>query len=604
MVLSGLVLQATPAAAASPVFSGAIPDLTIEAGTQNLSAYDFAGQFTDPDVVTLRYTLISSDFGGDPIRTPNPNPDIWYRGLDLSINGTQIAIRSLNASAWGYQVILKVRAEWAVSFADSNAFAIRISPPPVSERTWVIQGPEDSSSADMTAQHADCFASSFPLRGHPMDGNIVEYSVVLGRKALAPPPPSDNGSSPPPPDPYATMARAVIHFADIQLFNSTVPDGQTRVFLEVTPMNEFIANATPAGGTVSPVLNVSLCLVDGSGHVSFGEVIEKILRLPNGSDRSNLNPNAPAFSGQLSDLNLTAGEAHASAYNLPAHFSDLDGDPLSFVATPTNASAFAAAGLVVTINAGVVDLQATNSSWTGDVELAFAASDPFGTTATSNAVRIHVASPSSAQPEVQVNSGGSIAPEAVAVVVVVSAVAIVFATVEVARYALFGAVFGFIASRTKRPSLLDHFVRGQLYQIIKENPGIHFMEILRRSELANGTASHHLRVLEKGGLVRVVVDGTKTRFYVTGEKPNPADYGLSPADRQVLDAVFETPGVEQLQLAKRLGFSKSRVNRSVSRLALLGFLLKLRNGKSLLLYPRAEGTPTASETRPFSDASE
>jgi hypothetical protein len=302
LLLLGLVLQATPAAAVNPIFSGAIPDLAIEAGTQNLTAYDFAGQFSDPDAETLRYTLITSDFHGDPIRTPNPNPDIWYWGLDLSINGTQIAIRSLNASTWGYQVILKVRAQAASTNVDSNAFAVRISPPPVSRRTWIIQGPEDSSSADMEAQHADCFAPSYPLRGHPMDGTIVEYSVVLGRKALAPPPPSSgNSSGMPPPDPYATTARAVIHFADIELLNSTVPDGETRVFLDVAPMNEFIANATPVGGTVAPVLNVSMCLVDGSGHMSFGEVTEKILRLPPGSDRTHLNPNAPSFAGQLGD---------------------------------------------------------------------------------------------------------------------------------------------------------------------------------------------------------------------------------------------------------------------------------------------------------------
>src|SRR5260370_42202794 len=60
---------------------------------------------------------------------------------------------------------------------------------------------------------------------------------------------------------------------------------------------------------------------------------------------------------------------------------------------------------------------------------------------------------------------------------------------------LSASVFG----RMQHPSVLDHFVRGRLYQLVCENPGIHFAELRRQLGLANGTATHHLGVLEQEG---------------------------------------------------------------------------------------------------------
>jgi predicted transcriptional regulator len=146
-----------------------------------------------------------------------------------------------------------------------------------------------------------------------------------------------------------------------------------------------------------------------------------------------------------------------------------------------------------------------------------------------------------------------------------------------------------LVSGRRRPSLLDHFVRGQIYQTIKNEPGIHYAEILRQTGLSNGSGSHHLRVLEKGGYIRVVLDRAKTRFYLTDAHLNPEDYGLSDGDRAVLDAVEETPGVEQREISKRLGMSSTRVSRSVARLGLLGFVRSRREGRSRLVFPLSEG---------------
>ena len=53
----------------------------------------------------------------------------------------------------------------------------------------------------------------------------------------------------------------------------------------------------------------------------------------------------------------------------------------------------------------------------------------------------------------------------------------------------------------------------ELVEIISQNPGIQFREIMRSSGLKNGVLSHYLGKLEKNGLVKVLRGPRQTRFY-------------------------------------------------------------------------------------------
>ncbi|HKU49140.1 MAG TPA: winged helix-turn-helix transcriptional regulator [Nitrososphaera sp.] len=52
-----------------------------------------------------------------------------------------------------------------------------------------------------------------------------------------------------------------------------------------------------------------------------------------------------------------------------------------------------------------------------------------------------------------------------------------------------------------------------LQQIIDENPGIRYREILRMTGLANGVLSYHLGALEKSDQVRASRESRMTRYY-------------------------------------------------------------------------------------------
>ena len=52
-----------------------------------------------------------------------------------------------------------------------------------------------------------------------------------------------------------------------------------------------------------------------------------------------------------------------------------------------------------------------------------------------------------------------------------------------------------------------------LIKIVRQNPGVHYRELLRASGLGYGTIEHHLALLERLGLLRAHRSGGFTRYY-------------------------------------------------------------------------------------------
>ena len=52
-----------------------------------------------------------------------------------------------------------------------------------------------------------------------------------------------------------------------------------------------------------------------------------------------------------------------------------------------------------------------------------------------------------------------------------------------------------------------------LVKIVRQNPGVHYRELLRASGLGNGTLQHQLASLERLGLLRAHRSGGFTRYY-------------------------------------------------------------------------------------------
>ena len=59
----------------------------------------------------------------------------------------------------------------------------------------------------------------------------------------------------------------------------------------------------------------------------------------------------------------------------------------------------------------------------------------------------------------------------------------------------------------------DHYHHHNLIKIIRQNPGIHYRELVRASRIGNGTVEYQLARLERRGLLRVNRSGGFTRYY-------------------------------------------------------------------------------------------
>ncbi len=109
----------------------------------------------------------------------------------------------------------------------------------------------------------------------------------------------------------------------------------------------------------------------------------------------------------------------------------------------------------------------------------------------------------------------------------------------------------------------------QLQQIIEDNPGIQFREIMRSSGLKNGVVSHYLGKLEKSGIVKVIRGPRQARFYpprITEDESIVIKALRKQTPRDLLLALIENDGLEFSQLVRAVKKSPSTVSLYLSQI--------------------------------------
>ena len=109
----------------------------------------------------------------------------------------------------------------------------------------------------------------------------------------------------------------------------------------------------------------------------------------------------------------------------------------------------------------------------------------------------------------------------------------------------------------------------QLQQIIDQNPGIQFREIMRFSGLKNGVLSHYLGKLEKLGVIKVIRGPRQARFYppqITDEQSKTIKALRKQTPRDLLLALIKQDGLEFNELVTEVGKSPSTVSLYLSQL--------------------------------------
>ncbi len=123
----------------------------------------------------------------------------------------------------------------------------------------------------------------------------------------------------------------------------------------------------------------------------------------------------------------------------------------------------------------------------------------------------------------------------------------------------------------------------KLQQIIEQNPGIQFREIMRSSGLKNGVLSHYLSKLEKSGIIKAERGPRQTRFYppkITEDESKVIKSLRRQTPRDLLLALVKEDGLEFNQLVKEVGKSPSTVSLYLSQIVNDGLVeIKIENLK-------------------------
>ena len=109
----------------------------------------------------------------------------------------------------------------------------------------------------------------------------------------------------------------------------------------------------------------------------------------------------------------------------------------------------------------------------------------------------------------------------------------------------------------------------QIQQIIEQNPGIQFREIMRSSGLKNGVLSHYLGKLEKNGVVKVIREPRQVRFYplrITEDESIVIKALRKQTPRDLLLALIKDDGLEFSELVREVKKSPSTVSLYLSQL--------------------------------------
>ncbi|MDY7080940.1 MAG: metalloregulator ArsR/SmtB family transcription factor [Halobacteria archaeon] len=127
--------------------------------------------------------------------------------------------------------------------------------------------------------------------------------------------------------------------------------------------------------------------------------------------------------------------------------------------------------------------------------------------------------------------------------------------------------------------------RREIYQTIDENPGIHFRELLRRLDYAQGTLQYHLRWLEDENLIQESQDSDFTRYYTRGfetEDKRTMNALRREYSRRIIAYLSREGELTTSELAELVGKSNSTVSWHLSRLHDAGIVEKKREGRSVL----------------------
>lgn len=140
----------------------------------------------------------------------------------------------------------------------------------------------------------------------------------------------------------------------------------------------------------------------------------------------------------------------------------------------------------------------------------------------------------------------------------------------------------------KRASLLNNIYRKRLFDEIKENPGVYFREIEKKTGFKIGNLSHHLNILEREEFIRSLQDGHHRRFYLFNEQIE-MKIILTSIQQMVILIINKDPGISQINISRKIGKNKVIIHYHVQILKDIGIIQTERCGRETKCFLTSQG---------------
>lgn len=153
-------------------------------------------------------------------------------------------------------------------------------------------------------------------------------------------------------------------------------------------------------------------------------------------------------------------------------------------------------------------------------------------------------------------------------------------------------------SRLQRHKMLDHPRRAQIYEFVRQQPGVEMNTVSKALQMPWARLAHHLATLERGQYVRLHKIGGRTALFPANEGYGGREARLAqlrrPAAARVLQILQSHPGADQDMLTSALRLSQPRVSRLLRTMGQVG-LVKVRRSERRLQYFHADAATLASD---------
>ncbi|MBU2475873.1 winged helix-turn-helix transcriptional regulator [Candidatus Micrarchaeota archaeon] len=130
--------------------------------------------------------------------------------------------------------------------------------------------------------------------------------------------------------------------------------------------------------------------------------------------------------------------------------------------------------------------------------------------------------------------------------------------------------------------------RRKIYDIIEQNPGLHFRELERRTGIAVGSLQYHLEFLQKKHLIKTFRQGKFLRYYSVKESVVEEKAAMSflrkPSSRKIILFLLEKKQANNLDISKAVFLSPSTISWHLEQLVKEEVLGREKRGRESFFF--------------------